>query len=250
MQLVLRPGQEEPGPVQGGEAAQAAGAGPPPQPHPPAHRQPRAVQQTSSREQVRQALTSHHPEILSQSKCYKQFSLILLERGEVPVPARPLARPGLVPLLPLPLLPATRRTDGSHSSRPSGPHSRAQPTSHNYLQEEEKYLCFKKPLSRPLQIFSCLHFLGYLSPNHKTFVQGVKFWLDHPLKLALGKINTITSLVMILTSSKHFIGDNRNGFEAFLPGRKLLVLLRVCRSLQRYQFHPNLYPRIRPDSCR
>ena len=47
-------------------------------------------------------------------------------------------------------------------------------------------MCFKKPLSKVVQIFCCANFFGYLTPTHDKFVQGVKFWLGHPAKLALG----------------------------------------------------------------
>lgn len=67
---------------------------------------------------------------------------------------------------------------------------------HYDLQDQEKCLCFKKPLWKPLQKVSCL------SLNHENFVQRVKFWLDHPLKLAIGITkDQLKSLTMILTSS-------------------------------------------------
>ena len=43
-----------------------------------------------------------------------------------------------------------------------------------------------KPISKVLQVFCCLNFFGYLASTAGDFVKGVKFWLGHPIKLALG----------------------------------------------------------------
>merc|ERR1711953_1270983 len=43
----------------------------------------------------------------------------------------------------------------------------------------------KKPISKVHQLFCCLNFFGYPTTTTEQFVRGVKFWLGHPLKLAL-----------------------------------------------------------------
>ena len=48
-------------------------------------------------------------------------------------------------------------------------------------------MCFTKPIPRVAQVFCCANFFGYLTPSHESFVKAVKFWLGHPVKLALGR---------------------------------------------------------------
>ena len=57
---------------------------------------------------------------------------------------------------------------------------------HPNHQDDEKFGCLKKPLSRIMQVICCINFFGFLTPTHGDFVRGVKFWLGHPVKLALG----------------------------------------------------------------
>ena len=78
-------------------------------------------------------------------------------------------------------------------------HPNHQASPHNDLQHQEKSLW------KPLQMVSCL------SPSHENLVQGVKFWLYHPLKLAIGITKhqlQLQSLTMILTSPQHFPGNH------------------------------------------
>ena len=52
--------------------------------------------------------------------------------------------------------------------------------------QQESSQCLKRPDNKLVQMFCCLNFFGYLAPTSAKFVQAVKFWLGHPIKLFLG----------------------------------------------------------------
>jgi len=55
----------------------------------------------------------------------------------------------------------------------------------NHKENVREQKCFKRPFSKLAQIICCLNFFGYLAPNNEIFLNAVKFWLGHPLKLVL-----------------------------------------------------------------
>ena len=63
-------------------------------------------------------------------------------------------------------------------------------TSSFYVQEDS-FLCLKRPYNKAVQVFCCFNFFGYLTPSDEKFVNAVKFWLGHPVKLFLGTLNLI-----------------------------------------------------------
>ena len=55
-----------------------------------------------------------------------------------------------------------------------------------FLQRNNVFHCFKRPYNKAVQVFGCLNFFGYLTPTDEKFVNAVKFWLGHPVKLFFG----------------------------------------------------------------
>ena len=47
--------------------------------------------------------------------------------------------------------------------------------------------CFKRPVNKAVQLFCCLNFFGYFTPDNETFLRAVKFWLGHPIRLFLSE---------------------------------------------------------------
>jgi len=91
-------------------------------------------------------------------------------------------------------------------------------------QDQQKFGCFRRLLSKKIRVDFCFDFSQYFTTANKHFVKGVKFWLGHPLKLAL-----IPSLLIGLVEAllRPTSPDDAVGFFAIFADTYNLLHYRV-----------------------